>query len=91
MVDCDPLQAHSQIPFDARKERAGKAPQVLELHAVFRRDDEAKLVAIIASRGRKGLQIDLVSLRVVGVSRLSPSSDAVPGEITHMAGERPGR
>ena len=46
MVDRDPLQPRPEVALHPAHEMAGEAPQVVQLDAVFGRDDEAELMAI---------------------------------------------
>jgi len=47
MVHRDPVELRSQVTFQFGHEVAGEAGQVSELRAVLRRDDDAKLVAVV--------------------------------------------
>jgi hypothetical protein len=57
VVDRDPVETGGQIQFHLAHEATGEAAKVSYFSAIFRRDDEAKLMAIAAAALHKGLAV----------------------------------
>jgi hypothetical protein len=84
MVDRDPVEAGRQIQFHLAHEVAGEAAKVRHFSGIFRRYDEAKLMAIFPAALHKGLAIGLVLEGGIGLAPFSIPRNPVPFEVTEM-------
>src|SRR6266702_6245946 len=86
MVHRHPIELRSQVTFEFALEVAGEAGQVSELRAVLRRDDDAKLVAIILAAIEEGVAVGPVLRRRIQPAALAIARGAVALNITQMSG-----
>src|SRR5216684_2481881 len=86
MVHRDPIELRSQVSFDLAYEVAGEAREVAELRAVLRRDDDAKLVAVVLAAIEEGIAVGPVLRRRIQPAALAIARGAVALNITEMSG-----
>src|SRR5229473_4913523 len=86
MVHRDPIELRSQVTFEFAHEVAGEAGEVAEAHTVLRRDDDAKLVAIILAAIEEGIAVGPVLRRRIQPAALAIARGAVALNITEMSG-----
>src|SRR6266581_781809 len=86
MVHRDPIELRSQVTFEFRHEVAGEATEVAELRAVLRRDDDAKLVAVVLAAIEEGIAVGPVLRRRIQPAALAIARGAVALNITQMSG-----
>ncbi len=84
MIDGDPVEPGVQVGFHLLHQVAGGLPRVGQLHAVFRRDDEAELVAVVTSAFEEGAAILHVAFGGIGLALLAVAGHAVALEIAQM-------
>src|SRR5260370_12669539 len=63
VVHRHPIELRSQVTFEFAHEVAGEAGEVAELRAVLRRDDDAKLVAVVLAAIEEGIPVGPVLRR----------------------------
>src|SRR6185312_4439870 len=63
-VDRDPIELGAEIPLDIEHQLARERLEVAELGAVFRRDDEAEMMAVILAAFGEGAFIRCVGGRI---------------------------
>ncbi len=81
-----PIELRSQVSFDLAYEVAGEAREVAELRAVLRRDDDAKLVAVVLAAIEEGIAVGPVLRRRIQPAALAIARGAVALNITEMSG-----
>jgi hypothetical protein len=86
MVHRDPVELRSQVTFQFGHEVAGEAGQVSELRAVLRRDDDAKLVAVVLTAIEEGIAVGPVLRRRIQPAALTIARGAVALNITQVSG-----
>src|SRR6266481_2538279 len=86
MVHRHPIELRSQVSFEFAHEIAGEAGQVAELRAFLRRDDDAKLVAIILAAIEEGIAVGPRLRRRIKPPALAIARGAVALDITQMSG-----
>src|SRR6266581_704013 len=86
MVHRDPIELRSQVTFEFAHEVAGEAGQVSELRALLRRDDDAKLMAIVLAAIEEGIAVGPVLRRRIQPAALAIARGAVALNITQMSG-----
>src|SRR5712692_6706286 len=86
MVHRHPIELRAQVTFEFAHEVAGEAGQVSELRAVLRRDDDAKLMAIILAAIEEGIAVGPVLRRRIKLPALAIARGAVALNITEMSG-----
>ena len=86
MVHRDPVELRSQVTFEFGHEVAGEAGEVAELRAVLRRDDDAKLVAIVLAAIEEGIAVGPILRRRIKPPALAIARGAVALNITEMSG-----
>src|SRR6266852_5873613 len=86
MVHRDPIELRSQVFFELTHEVAGEAREVAELRAVLRRDDYAKLVAVVLAAIEEGVAVGPVLRRRIQPTALAIARGAVALNITEMSG-----
>src|SRR5216683_2198547 len=86
MVHRDPIELRSQVSFEFAHEVAGEAGEVAEAHTVLRRDDDAKLVAIVLAAIEEGIAVGPVLRRRIQPAALTIARGAVALNITEMSG-----
>src|SRR5690606_2512275 len=84
VIDRDPLQARAQVGFHAVHQVAGVAPQVVQLGGIFRRDDEAELVPVVAAAFLEGGQVCVVGRRAVRLPRLAVAADTFALDVAQV-------
>src|SRR6266852_8323244 len=80
-----PIELRSQVSFDLAYEVAGEAREVAELRAVLRRDDDAKLVAVVLAAIEEGIAVGPVLRRRIQPAALAIARGAVALNITEMS------
>src|SRR3546814_7084317 len=60
------------------------APQVFQLGGIFRRDDEAELVTVLAATFLEGGQVGVVGGRAVRLPRLAVAADAFALDVAQV-------
>ena len=85
MVHRGPIELRSQVSFEFAHEVAGEAREVAELRAVFGRDDEAKLVAVVLAAIEEGIAVGPVLRRRIEPAALAIARGAVALNITEMS------
>src|SRR6266700_1657458 len=86
MVHRHPIELRSQVTFEFAHEVAGEAGQVSELRALLRRDDDAKLMAIVLAPIEEGIAVGPVLRRRIQPAALAIARGAVALNITQMSG-----
>ena len=86
LVHRNPIELRSQVTFEFAHEVAGEAGEVAELRAIFRRDDDAKLVAIVLAPIEEGIAVGPVLRRRIQPAALATARGAVALNITQMSG-----
>src|SRR5216683_6789170 len=86
MVHRDPIELRSQVSFEFAHEVAGEAGQVAELRTILRRDDDAKLVAVVLAAIEEGVAVGPVLRRRIQPAALAIARGAVALNITQMSG-----
>src|SRR5216683_6530006 len=86
MVHGHPIELRSQVTFEFAHEVAGEAGEVAELRTVLRRDDDAKLVAVVLSAIEEGVAVGPVLRRRIQPAALAIARGAVALNITQMSG-----
>src|SRR5712692_1376520 len=86
MVHRDPIELRSQVTFEFAHEVAGEAGEVAEAHTVLRRDDDAKLVAIVLAAIEEGIAVGPVLRRRIEPAAFAIARGAVALDITQMSG-----
>jgi hypothetical protein len=86
VVDGDPFELRRQIALHGRHERTGEVAQITELDSVFGGDDEAKLVAVLASPGGEFVPVGGVRVCSIGLRRLAVVSYPVSGDVAQVCG-----
>src|SRR5713101_8275244 len=86
MVHRDPIELRSQVFFEPAHEVAGEAREVAEAHTVLRRDDDAKLVAVVLAAIEEGIAVGPVLRRRIQPAALAIARGAVALDITQMSG-----
>src|SRR5712692_4552070 len=86
MVHRDPIELRSQVTFEFAHEVAGEAGEAAELRAVLRRDDDAKLVAIVLAAIEEGIAVGPVLRRRIQPAALAIARGTVALNITEMSG-----
>src|SRR5882757_8375896 len=86
MVHRDPIELRSQVTFAFAHEVAGEAREITEAHTVLRRDDDAKLVAIVLAAIEEGIAVGPVLRRRIQPAALAIARGAVALNITQMSG-----
>src|SRR5713101_4223886 len=86
MVHRDPIELRSQVSFDLAYEVAGEAGEVAEAHTVLRRNDDAKLVAVVLAAIEEGIAVGPVLRRRIQPAALAIARGAVALDITQMSG-----
>ena len=71
VIDGDPVELGVEVGFHLLHQIAGGLPQVGQFHAVLRRDDEAELVAVVASAFDEGAAVLHVALGGIGLALLA--------------------
>src|SRR6516164_2277565 len=89
MVHRHPIELRSQVSFELAHEVAGEAGEIAELRALFGRDDEAKLMAIVLAAIEKGIAVGPVLRRRIEPTTLAIARGAVALNITQMSGGAP--
>src|SRR5712675_1041923 len=89
MVHRDPIELRSQVSFEFAHEVAGVAREITEAHTVLRRDDDAKLVAIVLAAIEEGNAVGPVLRRRIQPAALAIARGAVALNITQMSGGAP--
>lgn len=90
MIDGNPVEPGAEIALHLSHVLAGEASEIAELPPVFRRDDEAELVAVLAAALQEGLAIGLILERRIAASLLPVGCDPVALEIAQMSVDRLG-
>ncbi len=85
MVHRHPIELRSQVTFKFVHEVAGEAGEVAELRAVLRRDDDAKLVAVVLAAIEEGIAVGPVLRRRIQPAALAVARGAVALNITQMS------
>ena len=86
MVHRDPVELRAEVSFELAHQVAGEAGQVAELRAFLRRDDDAKLVAIVLAAIEEGIAVGPVLRRRIEPTALAIARGAVALNITQMSG-----
>src|SRR5712691_10680547 len=86
MVHRHPIELRSRVSFEFAHEVAGEAGQVSELRALLRRDDDAKLVAVVLAAIEEGVAVGPVLRRRIEPAALAIARGAVALNITQMSG-----
>src|SRR6516165_8027138 len=86
MVHRHPIELRSQVSFEQAHEVAGEAGEIAELGALFGRDDEAKLMAIVLATIKESIAVGPVLRRRVEPAALAIARGAVALNITQMSG-----
>ena len=86
MVHRDPIELRSQVTFEFGHEVAGEAREVAEAHTVLRRDDDAKLVAVVLAAIEEGIAVGPRLRRRIEPATLTIARGAVTLNITQMSG-----
>ena len=81
MVRRDPIELRSQVGFEFAHEVAGEAGQVSELRAVLRRDDDAKLVAVVLTAIEEGISPTMLHGEVIAPALRRIDEMAHAGEL----------
>src|SRR5260370_21752507 len=89
MVHRHPVELRSQVTFEFGHEIAGEAGQVAELRAVLRRDDDAKLMAIVLAAIEEGIAVGPVLRRRIQPAALAIARGAVALNITGRSSGSP--
>lgn len=84
MIDRDPIEPRPQILFHLRHETPDQRFQILIAISVFRRDDEAELVPILATLFQESLAVRMILLSAVKRTALAPAIGAVALKILEM-------
>jgi hypothetical protein len=84
VVDRDPVEPGAEILFHLSHDVAREGTQVRELVTIFRRDNESKLVAILAAAFHERAPIGCVTVGTVEPPALALESGAVALEIPDM-------
>src|SRR3546814_5837417 len=84
VIDGNPIESRAQIGFHAGHQVAGVAPQVFQLGGIFRRDDEAELVTVLAATFLEGGQVGVVGGRAVRLPRLAVAADAFALDVAQV-------
>ncbi len=88
VIDSNPVEFCAEILFRLAHQVAGEGFEVCHFHRIFRRDDEAKMVAIVFAAFSKLVRVDFVDLRTEQARLFSISSNAFATQIGKMRGER---
>src|SRR5467141_656481 len=86
MAHRDPIELRSQVSFEFGHEVAGEAGEVAKRRAVLRRDDDAKLVAVVLAAIEEGVAVGPVLRRRIQPAALAIARGAVALNITQMSG-----
>jgi hypothetical protein len=86
MVHRDPVELRSQVTFEFGHEVAGEAGEIAEAHTVLRRDDDAKLVAVVLAAIEEGVAVGPILRRRIQPAALAIARGAVALNITQMSG-----
>ncbi len=86
MVHRDPIELRSQVTFEFAHQVAGEAREVAEAHTVLRRDDDAKLMAVVLAAIEEGVAMGAVLRRRIEPAALAIARGAVALNITEMSG-----
>ena len=89
MIDGDPVEARVEVLLHPPHQVAGEAAQNVQLDRIFRRDDEAELVAVLATALDEGAAVCLVLEGGIGAAPLAVARDAIAFEIAQMRVGRP--
>jgi hypothetical protein len=84
VIDRDPVELGSEVSFHLGHQIAGGGARLGQLHAVLGRDDEAELMAVIASPLKEGAAILHVALGRIDLALRTILRHAVPFEVTQM-------
>ncbi len=90
MIDRDPVEPSTEVGFHLPHQIAGSLPQVGQLHTVFGRDDEAELVAVLATAVEKGAAVRHVALGRIDLALLAVPRDAVALQVAQVRVDRLG-
>src|SRR5229473_1680664 len=86
MVHRHPIELRSQVFFELTHEVAGEAREIAELRAFLRRDDDAKLVAVVLAAIEEGIAVGPILRRRIQPAALTIARGAVALNITEMSG-----
>ncbi len=84
VIDGDPVEFRSQIAFRRRHDVAREFAEVLKLAGIFRRHNDAKLMAVALPFLQERRAIDAVARRPVELSRRSVPRSPVALDVTKM-------
>ena len=82
VIDRDPVELRPEVSFHLLHQVACRCAQVGQFHAVLGRDDEAELMAVIASPLQEGAAILHVALGRIDLALLAIFRHAVTFEMT---------
>ena len=85
MAHRDPIELRSQVSFEFAHEVAGEAGEVAEAHTVLRRDDDAKLVAVVLAAIEEAIAVGPVLRRRIQPAALAIARGDVTLNITQMS------
>src|SRR5262249_15830724 len=88
MIDGDPVEVRPKIGFHLPHQIAGEAAKVAHLGAVFRRDDEAELMTVVAPTLDERLSVRVVLDGRIAAAFVAVARDAIAFEIAQMSIDR---
>src|SRR3546814_20345918 len=86
VIERDPIECRAKVDFDPAHKVAGVRRQVGQVSAVFRRDDEPELVAIVLAAIKEGLRLGAVLGRRIELPTLAIARRAVALDVAQMGG-----
>lgn len=86
VIDGHPFQARAQVGLHARHQMTGVGAQVVELLGVFRRDDEAELVAVVGAARLESFEVSGIGHRPVGTVWSTLAIDAFALDVAQVRG-----
>src|SRR3546814_1338356 len=86
VIDRDPIEFRAKVDFDPAHKVAGVRRQVGQVSAVFRRDDEPELVAIVLAAIKEGLRLGAVLGRRIELPTLAIARRAVALDVAQRGG-----
>jgi hypothetical protein len=89
VVDRDPIEPGAKILLHLPHHVAGEAAQVREAITILRRDDEAKLVAVLAAAFSERLAVCRLGLGAIEPAALAVACRAVALQVADMGVSRP--